>query len=388
MKKLATAAAVTVLVMAAAPAFAEDVTTSGSVTAWVAGTDNALLQPSNEQDDTIWGVKGNFKLSSGPVDFHGAAAATEFSDFNDESTFDWDLGADAAFDTGGAKLTFGGDYADGSEDRHSVTARRDTRHPTNVATVTAYGGLAGRMGDVEISGRVDYATADYDDDRHRIFLTHIDQDYRDRSTWNESIRATFSPDAAVSWFGEISATQVDYDQKPPFALHNRDSDGWSAVVGVKVDMTDELTGMASIGWTGRSFDEPGFDDEDDVTVHAAFDWTVDSNTHVALMGTREFRETTQAFSPIYVSTTVRAQFDHSFSAQWSISAYAQQEWADHRQVDRDDEVSQLGASLTYDFLENAGVSVTWDHAQLNSDGFFAVPEYDENRWGAAVSVRF
>lgn len=383
------------LLLAAAPltAVAEEWTIDGKLGASVATTDNALASATNEQSDTVWGVNGDLTMSTksdaGSLSVFGSFDLTRYADFEDEDADDYAFGAKGSVNLGeGSSLFAGASHALSTEDRRKVTARRDTRKPTESATDSFDAGLKTRLGGVGFSARVDYVTSDFEDARTRVGNFPVDQDFRDRGTWTETFRITGSPDADVSWFGQVAFTQVDYDEEPPAVLHKRDSDGYTASVGVTVDMTDNLTGEASVGWAGRSFDDPGFDDVTDLVVDASLTWTLSEATTIDLTAARGFEENTAAFSPIYVATAVGLSITHKVSPDFAVAAYVNQEWDDHENRDRKDTIGGAGVSAAWAVAPGVEFTAAYDFSTQDSDGVHAIPGYDDGRFSLGVSIGF
>lgn len=384
----------TTLALASAPlaVHAQDWKVDGSLGASVGTTSNVLAAPSNETSDTVYGGSGKVTLSTesdaGSFSVHGGFDLTRHADAEDENADDYAFGAEGSLKFEGGDLFAGADHALTTEDRRKVTARRDTRSRTESTTDSFDAGFNARLGGVGLMARADYVTNDFEDARHRITNAVVDQDFRDRGTWTETVRVTGSPDADVSMFAEVVFTQVDYDLKPPASIHNRDSEGYTASVGATFDITDRLSGEVSVGWAGRSFDEPAFDDASAVVVDADLTWSVTGDTTITLAAARGFEETTAALSPIFVATAVGASITHNYSPDFKVKAYIGQEWDDHENRDRKDTTGAAGVSAAWLVSANAELTAAYDFSTQDSDGVHAIPGYDDGRWTVGFKVGF
>lgn len=384
----------TTLALASAPlaVHAQDWKVDGSLGASVGTTSNVLAAPSNETSDTVYGGSGKVTLSTesdaGSFSVHGGFDLTRHADAEDENADDYAFGAEGSLKFEGGDLFAGADHALTTEDRRKVTARRDTRSRTESTTDSFDAGFNARLGGVGLMARADYVTNDFEDARHRVTNAVVDQDFRDRGTWTETVRVTGSPDADVSMFAEVVFTQVDYDLKPPASIHNRDSEGYTASVGATFDITDRLSGEVSVGWAGRSFDEPAFDDASAVVVDADLTWTVTGDTTITLAAARGFEETTAALSPIFVATAVGASITHNYSPDFKVKAYIGQEWDDHENRDRKDTTGAAGVSAAWLVSANAELTAAYDFSTQDSDGVHAIPGYDDGRWTVGFKVGF
>jgi hypothetical protein len=385
----------TALVLMAAPLTAqaaEGWDVEGSLGASLGTTENVFAAPSNETSDTVYGLSADLSLSTesegGSFSLFGDVDLTRYADTPDEDANDYTIGAKGKIKFDGGSLFGGVKHALDTESRGSVVTRRDSKEPAESTVDNFYAGFRTSLGGMSLMAKAAYTTSDYEDLRHRITNVLIDQDFRDRGTWTETLRLGGDVDGGVGWFFQTTFTQVDYDQAPPAVLHNRDSDGYSAVIGASYDITDSLTGEVSVGWGGRSFDDAGFDDVSDLVVDADLTWMVSPATKVVFAAARDFRESTVNFSPIYISTAVGVRWSHKISDSFTVAAYVEEEWDDHEQRDRQDTTGKAGVSLAYAITESASVTGAYDFTTQDSDGVHAIPGYDDGRLTLGVSLGF
>lgn len=392
MKKLFLASTALVLVSAPIAAHADEAKIEGSVGGSVGYTSNVLAAPSNEESDKVFSAFGKLSIGAeseaGSFGVHGGFSVTQYADTSDENANDYDIGADGSIKFDGGSFFAGASHSLNTEDRRKVTARRDTKSPTESTDDSVDFGVKGRLGGLGFSARADYVTRDFEDARRRVTNAVVDQDFRDRGTWVETFRVTGAPDADVSWFAQVAFTQVDYDLAPPAVVHNRDSDGYTASVGMTFDITDQVTGEVSVGWAGRSFDSPAFDDVSDVVVDADLTWTVDDRTTVHLAAARGYEETTVTNSPIYLGTYVGASVVHKVTPDFKVKAYVQEEWDDHENRDRKDTTGGAGVSAAWKVASNVEMQAAYDFSTQDSDGVHAIPGYDDGRWTVGFKVGF
>lgn len=384
----------TALILASAPfaAHAQDWKVEGSLGASLGTTSNVLAAAANEQSDTVYGASGKVtagtESDAGSFSVYGSFDLTHYADTSDENSDDYAFGADGSIKFDGGDVFAGASHALTTEDRRKVTARRDTKSPTESAVDSFDFGIDTRIGGMGLTARADYVTNDFEDARNRITNAVVDQDFRDRGTWTETLRLTGAPDAGVSWFAQVAFTQVDYDLEPPASLHNRDSDGYTASIGASFDMTDKLTGEVSVGWQGRSFDEPAFDDYSDVVVDASLTWNPASDTTVTLSAARSFQEATVAFSPGYTATAMGVKVEHNYTPNFQVAAYVGEEWDDHQNRDREDTTGSAGVSAAWKVASNAEIQAAYDFSTQDSSGIHQIPGYDDGRFTVSFRIGF
>lgn len=384
----------TALVLASAPlaAHAQDWKVDGSLGASLGTTSNVLAAPTNEQSDTVYGASGNLGLSTkgdgGSFSAFARFDLTHYADNDDENVDDYAIGADGSIKFSGGSVFAGASHALSTEDRRKVTARRDTRSPTEDTVDSFNVGIRTTIGDMGFSARADYVTNDFKDARNRITNAVVDQDFRDRGTWSETLRLTAHPDADIAWFAEVVFVQVDYDLTTPAVAHNRDSDGYTASIGVTYDITDSLTGEIKAGFASRNFDNPAWDDETGVLFNADLTWTVNSSTTVKVGAARTWEETTVLSSPFYEATAVGGSVTHNYTPDFKVGAYVQYEWDNHMNRDRDDTTGSAGVSAAYRISDNAEINAAYDFSTQDSKGLHAIPGYDDGRWTVGFKVGF
>jgi len=384
----------TALLLTSAPfaAQAQDWKVDGSVGASIGTTSNALASATNELSDTVYGAAGKLTLSTesdgGSFSAYGSFDLTHYNDNDDENADDYAFGVDGAVKFGGGSLFAGASHALATEDRRKVTARRDTRSPTESANNSFDFGFKTMLGALGFTARADYVSKDYDDARLRTTNAVVDQDFRDRGTWTETLRLTGHPEADVSWFGEVVFVQNDYDLSTPAVAHNRDSEGYTVSAGVTLDITDNVTGEIKAGFASRSFSNPAWDDETGVVFEADLTWTFAPATTFKVSAARTWEESTVTFSPFYEATAVGVRLTHEFTPDFKVAVYAEQEWADHLNRDRDDSTGGAGVSAAYRFAPNVDVTAAYDFSTQDSDGIHAIPGYDDGRWTVGLKVGF
>lgn len=386
--------ATTALVLASAPfaAHAQDWKVDGSIGASLGTTSNVLVSSVNEQSDTVYGASGKITAATsndaGSFSVYGSFDLTHYADYDDENADNYAFGADGSIKFAAGDFFAGASHALNTEDRHKVYARRDTRSPTESTADSLDFGLNTTIAGMGFTARADYVTLDFEDARNRITNAVVDQDFRDRGTWTETLRLTGSPDADMSWFAEVAFSQVDYELKPPASLHDRSSEGYTASVGLTYDMTDKLTGDISIGWEGRSFDEPAFDDYSDIVVDADLVWSVTGDTTISLSAARSFQETTVSFSPGYTATAIGAKVVHNYTPAFQVAAYVGSEWDDHENRDRKDTTGSAGVSAAWKVASNVEVQAAYDFSTQDSSGVHSIPGYDDGRFTVGFKVGF
>lgn len=353
----------------------------GSIAGSASAHDNIFAGPNNEISDTVWGVSGQINWGSkddmGSFGVWGSVDLERYADNSDEDADDFGVGLHGSRKfSGGGQLSFDASHEVNTEDRRDRMARRDTNERVEYSTNSAHASLGHQFSGVMVTGSLSVSAFDYDDARLRTTLVAVDQDHRDRTSFGQSIKASFPESGGASWFLAASRHETDYDLSPPASLHQRDSESVSVTGGMDFTARPDLTGSISAGWTSRSFDHPAFDDVSTVAIDANVKWEAGPETTWRFYADRSIQETTLANSSSYVSMTLGGSVNHSFGNRLGVRLSLQKEWSDHEGIDRDDDVWEAGVGVTVDLTSSVEAALTYTMTSEDSDGVFASPGYD------------
>lgn len=353
----------------------------GSITGSASAHDNIFAGPNNEVSDTVWGVSGRINWGSkddmGSFGVWGSVDLERYADNSDEDADDFGVGlhGSRSFD-GGGQLSFSASHEVNTEDRRDRMARRDTNERVEYSTNSAEASLGHRFSGVMLTGSVSIEAFDYDDARIRTTLVAVDQDHRDRTSFGQSIKASFPESGGASWFISASRREIDYDLSPPASLHQRDSESASITGGVDFTAASNVTGSISAGWTSRSFDHPAFDDVSTIEIDVGLKWAAGPDTNWRVFVDRSIEESTLANSSSYVSTVIGGSLNHSFGNRLGVRLSLQKEWNAHEGIDRDDDVWEAAVGVTARLTSSVEAAFTYTMTSEDSDGVFASPGYD------------
>ena len=353
----------------------------GSIAGSASAHDNIFAGPNNEVSDTVWGVSGRVNWGSkddmGSFGVWGSVDLERYADNSDEDADDFGVGLHGSRKfSGGGSLSFDASHEMNTEDRRDRMARRDTNERVEYSTNSAHASLGHQFSGVLVTGSLSVSAFDYDDARIRTTLVAVDQDHRDRTSFGQSIKASFPESGGASWFVSASRSEIDYDLAPPASLHQRDSESASVSGGMDFTARPDLTGSISAGWTSRSFDHPAFDDVSTLAIDANVKWEAGPDTTWRFYADRSIQETTLANSSSYVSMTLGGSVNHSFGNRLGVRLSLQKEWNEHEGIDRDDDVWEAGVGVTAQLTSSVEAALTYTMTSEDSDGVFASPGYD------------
>lgn len=365
---------------------------SASASLSVTADDNIFAANAAKVSDAIWEFDGSAKLTqegeAGSIDLYGDVSLQRYADISDENADDFTVGLDAKLKFDGASLSAGASHALNTEDRKDRNARRDTRERTEFNLDTVYASGILKLDGVKLSAKISSVTRDFDNGRSRATGAVILQDDRDRTTLDQSLRADFNVDQAVSVFLKAEATQLDYDLAPPASRHARSSEGFTLSTGVTFNDIPNLTGDIQGGWTRRTYDDAALKDVNDFTVSADVTWTPTAGDSLEFTASRLLEETVLRDSPGYIASTIGLTLNHKVNDTWSVNLSASREMDDHKQIDRTDNITSLGAGVSASLPGNALANLTYTWSQEDSSGVRQGPGYDSGVIAASLSTSF
>lgn len=366
---------------------------SGNLTAGVSANDNIFASNGGEVSDTVFEVSGGVTLQNetdaGYVKAYGTFDIEQYSDVDDENAEDFSVGLKGGLNFGDGGQLFGGaSHALNTEDRTQRTARRDTRERTDFTVDAGNVGVSFDLGPGKVTAQAGVKAYDYEDGETRIGGFLVDQDRRDRTVSSQSLRIDFDLQEGVGAFVAVGRSETDYDLLPPLAPHNRDSEGASATAGLTFKAASNISGEVEIGWSGRSFDQVGFDDASTLFVSANLTWTPSEQTTWTLSASRSFQETTVLGSPIYVATVLGVSLEQELSDRFTLNLALSREWDEHEQIDRSDDATVFEIGLTAGLSEKLVAGVNYNYSSEDSSGLFASPGYDVGVASAFLKLKF
>jgi hypothetical protein len=208
---------------------------------------------------------------------------------------------------------------------HSLVSTDNPNSPNlqaDLAELPIYTSLGGTAGigqkfnrlDVSIKGTAD--RTQYQDSRLTDGTTASNED-RNYNQYGVVLRGSYELSPGIKPFVEVSADTRKHDLAVDTSGFQRDSDGWTGMVGSTFELTRMLTGEIAIGYTHRKYDDPRFDAINAPVARASLIWQATPLTTVKLNATSTVGEVTVPDVSSELSRDVGLQVDHAFR-RWLI----------------------------------------------------------------------
>jgi hypothetical protein len=273
---------------------------------------NIFATSRNTESDIIFSVVPALRAQSdlaAPVrlNFDAVGVVNRYMDHNSEDTEGFLLSHDGSWQIpalGEASfLRWGLAHSRDWQDRGSpddVTS--GAAEPTILHTSLGYLGFQYKPGPLSISPRVSARHLDVDDVRN-VNGAIINNDDRDRWTYREGLRVGYELVRGYEAYVRGSLNQRRYENSPDDAGFNRDSDGWEAVAGAKVGLTEVTNFDVYAGYLRQSYDDPRLSPVEGVGFGGQLNWSPRREWQVAASVTRSIEETIVTSFAGYLATT-------------------------------------------------------------------------------------
>jgi len=214
---------------------------------------------------------------------------------------------------------------------------------------TTYGGSVGvgqKFNRFDVSLKGDAERTFYQDSKlvDGTTVSNMDRNY---DQYGVTLRGGYEVTPGVTPYVEGSIDTRRHDLATDFSGYQRNSKGWTALVGSTFEMSRLLTGETGIGYTERKYDDPRLDKLSGVVGNASLIWKASALTTVQFNAKSAAQESAVAGVSGVLSRDYGLQVDHAFR-RWLIGSvkggYGND---DYRGSSRDDNRYMVALGLTY-----------------------------------------
>lgn len=349
--------------------------------------DNIYATDVNTTDDFITrlgaAVAVNSNWSRHALNLTAGVAQYIYADNSDENRLDWNVGVNGLLDvTRDTQLNGGVRYSQLHEDRGDPNSPAAAVEPTEYDLLAAKASLDQRFN--RLTARLSGGYDDYDyKDVGATGGGIIEQDDRDRKEYTEALRLGYNVSPDTNVYVEGALNQRDYDLSPPVTLIDRNSDGYSAVVGSDFRLSNLAQGEVYVGYQSQSYDQVGFEDVTGIRYGANVEWYATPLTTVTFNAAAEVNETTTVGASGFLSQMGGVRIDHELLRNLLVNARLSYTNAEYETISRSDDMLGAGLGLDYLINRNFTLGLGYDYTDKNSD---AVGEdYKRNEIGLTLT---
>ncbi|MCW5694348.1 MAG: outer membrane beta-barrel protein [Pseudolabrys sp.] len=244
------------------------------------------------------------------------------------------------------RLDLGGRVVVGTDNPGSPNLQADL---AKLPIYTTFGGTAGvghKFNRFDLSVKGDVERTSYQDSKFTDGTTASNED-RNYDQYGVKLRGGYELSPGVTPYVEGGVDTRKHDLATDSSGFQRNSKGWTVLVGSTFEMSRLLTGETGIGYTQRTYDDPRLDKLGGVVGNASLIWTVDALNTVKFTAESGVQESTVAGVSGVLSRDIKVQYDHAFR-RWLIgTAKAGYGNDNYKGSDRDDDRYMVALGLTY-----------------------------------------
>jgi len=363
-----------------------------SLTVGLEYTDNAFLEDTNTEDDTIARVRpgilarSNFKRHEVVASLTGNAAFHSNND--DDNTFDYNARLLGTIEASRAlRILPEVSYRAGSEQRGDNNVNNLAAEPSTFDVMTGKVQAIYKAGRVTLEAGAGAAYTDFND----FAITgggNATQDDRDRLRIDTNARVAYEFRSKTDVFVRGTYSMVDFDNVDPTVLQKRDSDIFSATVGISHRPTERTEATIGAGYIVQNFDNNAFGSVDGFAVNGILAWELSALTTVTGRIERRIDQTTDVTASSELVWSGRLGVRHQLRRNVVLGGdvgYSNRLFEGGTSV-RDDDRYEARAQADYYINRNFSVGAQYRFARRISN--LAGNGFSENRVQATVTARF
>lgn len=323
------------------------------------------------------------------------SAGANFGRYQDNSAEDYnDVWAelDGGYDLGENSNLFGGaGYSKKHEARDSKESHRSGIEPTTYEVQDLRLGLRQGYGDLTLRVAGTYQALNYANMPASDGSVIVNDD-RDRTVSGLGARATkkLAKGSAVYLQGFVN--RRSYDETPDQSGYDRDSQGYTASVGMTRALARKGKFDAYIGMLSQEYDDPSFDRVTEPAFAVNLRWYPAETYKLTANLDRTLSETTELGASGYLYTRLDLQLDKKLLN--NIVGYLSYGYglADYQEVGREDVINSFGLGLNYYLSQKVLISGGFTHISNDSNdvtlsGLAPDETYDYERNLVLVSIK-
>jgi hypothetical protein len=363
-----------------------------SLTVGLEYTDNAFLEDTNTEDDTIARVRpgilarSNFKRHEVVASLRGNAAF--HSNSSDDNTFDYSALLGGTIEaTRALRILPEVSYRVGSEQRGDNNVNNLAAEPSTFDVMAGKVQAIYKAGRVTLEAGAGAAYSDFND----FAVTgggNASQDDRDRLRIDTNARVAYEFRSKTDVFVRGTYSMVDFDNVDPTVLQKRDSDIFSATVGISHRPTERTEATIGAGYIVENFDNNAFGSVDGFAVNGVLAWELSALTTITGKVERRIDQTTDATASSELVWSGRLGVSHQLRRNVVLGGevgYANRLF-EGGTSNRDDDRYEARAQADYYINRNFSVGAQYRFARRISN--VAGNGFSENRVQATVTARF
>lgn len=332
--------------------------------------DNIFADESNTRDDFIATISPELAVRSDwnqhLLAFRARGDIGRYASNGNEDYEDLRLNANGRLDVLRGTFVSGGFAFNKLHEERSSPDDVNGINPTEYRQIIPTIGAFNRWNRFSLRGDFTANIQDYDDAQTSTGV-NINNDDRDRTLYTVAVRGGYEIVPEYEAFVRLAWNTVKYKDGADDNGFNRDSDGYEAVVGTRIDFSGVTYGDIFAGWRRQTYDDSRLENAQGPTFGGSVTWNVTPLTTVKGGVTRSVEETTISTSSSYFKTEFVASVDHELLRNLLIGGTAGYGWNDFEGISREDNYYRAGAYARYLMHRNLYLTARYNYEQRDSN---------------------
>lgn len=349
---------------------------------------NIFATNTNEEGDFIFRLLPRVRLENdlSPVrlNLEAVGLVTRYADNSSEDAEGFLLSHDGSWEVPAlgeqSFLKWGVAHSRDWLDRGLPDDTNNGTEPTIVHTSLGYAGFQYKPGPLSISPRFSARHSDFDD-VGTTGGTTINNDDRDRWIFRETLRVGYEFVPGYEGYMRGTLNQRRYDTTPDDAGFDRNSDGYEAVVGAKIGLSEITNFDVFAGYLSQSYDDPRLPNVEGMSFGGQLNWSPRREWRFAASVTRSVDETNLSDYASYLNTTYAVSANYQLFPNLQLDAriaYSQFDFErpSSTAASREDDMVMGQIGMRYYVTPNYYVRATFQQTAYSSD--VANEDYDRS----------
>ena len=281
----------------------------------------------NKKSDLVTDVKPEISVESDwanhALNFKAGADSGVYSQYSRLDYNDWFVSGDGRLDiTRNAAFFAGGGFAHEHEDPGAPDAPSSAKQVTEYDLTTGFARYIQKFGRFNATGEGAVVRTDYDK-TNTFSGDELTNTARDITVYSGGGRLGYELVPHYEAYVKVEGNDRHYDTNNQPGTENdieRNSQGYTAVTGVALDLGGVLFGDVYAGYLAQYFNDSTFDNVSTFTAGGTLTWNVTTLTTLNARAARLFQDTIQTGSPGIIRTTGGVSADHELLRNLILSA--------------------------------------------------------------------
>jgi hypothetical protein len=358
-----------------------------SATAGIAYDDNIYALPDHGPSDEIVTLAADLAVKSiwsrHALALHADVTRNQYLRAGDQSTTDYDIGADGRLDLGDGYVSLLAETARLTQSRTDVDAPGASAAPIRYQRSNVAAEAQQTFGRFHVQGGAEWRRYRFDD-AFTLAGERLAQGFRNRDVTTERLRVDYAVSPALALYVDGSINQRSYAIRPLFGPP-RDSHGYTIEGGADFDITKLVRGHVQLGYLAQD-SRSGLWRAHGLSGRGRIEWFATPLITVTLEGARTIEDTAEVDTPAYSKTSLELKADYELLRSLIVSASGGIEWDRFQATGQRAERTRASLAARYRIGRAIVVDAAYQHLSQGVSGAPGLSRFADNR--VLLTLRF